>query len=137
MDNELKEYWRHLLLAEQKAQEDFDKTVIALSGGGLVISFSFLDKVIDIHGASRIRLLYYSWFFWSLSLILVLSSYYFSHLALRKAMRELIKDEIDAKPLGGKFDSVTKFCNASGALSFIVGFVLMAVFVWTNVGGTK
>jgi hypothetical protein len=52
-------------------------------------------------------------------------------------MKRCVVDEIDAESLGGKFNSVTKLCNASGALSFVVGFVLMALFVWANVGGQR
>lgn len=33
-DQEIRDYRQHFVLAEQKAQEDYDKAVLALSGGG-------------------------------------------------------------------------------------------------------
>jgi len=47
MEESLQEYRTHLVAAEQKAQEDYDKTVISLSGGALGISFAFIVDCIS------------------------------------------------------------------------------------------
>ncbi|WP_134984071.1 hypothetical protein [Xanthomonas axonopodis] len=40
------EYRQWLVVAEQKAQEDYDKTVLTLSGGALGISFAFVKDIV-------------------------------------------------------------------------------------------
>ena len=42
---ELKEFRSFIRAADQKAQEDFDKTVLVLSGGALGISMTFLKDI--------------------------------------------------------------------------------------------
>ena len=46
MDKTLQEYRAHLVSAAQKAQEDFDKTLLALSGGALGVSFAFVKDIV-------------------------------------------------------------------------------------------
>ena len=45
-NNALQKYRDFLIAAEQKSQEDYDKTVIALSGGALGISFAFATDIV-------------------------------------------------------------------------------------------
>ncbi len=135
MEKELKEYRNHLILAEQKAQEDYDKTIIALSGGGLGISFAFLENVVGANAIISSRLLFSSWFCWAISILCVLASYFTSHLALRSAIKQVDDGTIYQKCPGGCINLITKFCNALGGLLFFVGVILMVLFVYKNIGG--
>jgi hypothetical protein len=98
----------------------------------LAISFAFVDKFLAAGRASAPILLFFAWLCWVFSLALVLVSYYFSHLALRRAIRQV--DEGHDKDLGGPFNTITKICNAAGGLAFITGLVIIAVFVLKNLG---
>src|SRR5436190_223645 len=46
MDKQTQEYRAHLVEARQKAFEDFDKTVLLLSGGALGVSITFVKDLI-------------------------------------------------------------------------------------------
>ena len=64
MDESLKEYRSHLILAEQKAQEDYDKTVVFLSGGALGISFAFVKDFIGTGPMVSQNWLIWAWICW-------------------------------------------------------------------------
>jgi len=46
MKEELFKYRADLITGRQKAQEQFDKAVLSLSGGALGVSFTFVDKFV-------------------------------------------------------------------------------------------
>ena len=131
MDKELTEYRVHLIEAGQKAQEDFDKTVLMLAGGALAVSFAFVKDLIGPGPISSKALLVLSWVCWSGSLTAVLLSYYASYLTLRKAIKQIDAGERPPNP-GGRLRLLTLVLNALGGLLFLTGVVLMIVFVWFN-----
>lgn len=130
----LAEYRKFLVAAEQKAQEDFDKTVLSLSGGALGISFVFLKDVI---GSQPIRLdgaLLGAWLCWGLSTLSVLSSFFLSHRALREAIRQVDDGSIAATTTpGGWYSFATLTLNVLGALLFFAGVCAMTVFAGANI----
>ena len=128
-------YRDHLVLAEQKAQEDFDKTVIALSGGALGISFAFVSDIVGTDELAKASLLYWAWTSWASSLISVLFSYFFSHLALRKAINQVDEKKLYEKRIGAGYNVATAFLNILGAILFVIGVILMVFFVRSNLGG--
>lgn len=113
------EYRQWLVAAEQKSQEEFDKTVLALSGGGLGLTFAFLENVIGDRPVVCTSALMAAWMAWGLSVISVLSSYYFSHLALRKAIGQVDDGTIGKGKAGGAFSVVTAVLNAGGAVALV------------------
>jgi hypothetical protein len=46
MNEDLEKYRDYLIEAERQTQRDYDKTVVALSGGALGLSFVFIRDVI-------------------------------------------------------------------------------------------
>jgi hypothetical protein len=132
---ELDSYRQHLVLAEQKAVEDFDKAVMTLSGGALGVSFAFIRDVVGPRPWADTTLMFAAWLCWGISVAAVLASYYFSHIALRRAIAQVDDDTIYVRRPGGACTIVIYICNASGGLLFLVGVVLIAVFVSANLGG--
>lgn len=126
------EYRQWLLAAEQKSQEDFDKTVLSLSGGALGISFVFLKDVIGPQPIVLSGVLLGAWFSWAFSTFSVLASYYLSHLALRRAISQIDDGTIYEKPPGGAFAKWTATLNAIGAVLFLVGVCCITVFAGAN-----
>lgn len=126
------EYRQWLIAAEQKAQDDFDKTVLSLSGGALGVSFVFVKDIIDpgaIHNSSWLLI---AWLSWALSSLAVLASFFASHLALRLAIKQCDDGSIYNQTPGGIFSRVTRNLNALGASMFVVGVCFMAGFVYSN-----
>lgn len=128
----LAEYRKWLVAAEQKSQEDFDKTVLSLSGGALGISFVFLKDVIGTNPILHPSLLFASWLAWAFSTFAVLTSYYLSHLALRNAISQLDAGKIYKQRPGGTLALWTAFLNATGAILFLIGVCCITAFAYLN-----
>lgn len=126
------EYRKSLVAAEQKSQEDFDKTVLSLSGGALGISFAFLKDIVGPQAIVQSGFLLAAWFAWAFSTFSVLTSYYLSHLALRRAIGQVDDGTIFKQAPGGVFARLTAILNATGAILFLVGVCCITVFVVAN-----
>lgn len=137
MDESLKEYRQHLVLAVQKAQGDFDKTVLSLSGGALGVSFAFIDKIVRPGVIIYPKLLFFAWLCWGISMAVILASYLFSHLTLRRAIKQVDQDQIYNKRPGGFFAVITHICNISASVLFFVGVLLVVFFVKYNMKGVS
>jgi hypothetical protein len=125
-------YRQWLVAAEQKAQEDFDKTVLALSGGALGISFVFVKDIVGSNPIHHTNWLVLAWVAWALSTFVVLASFFLSRQALRRAIEQCDDGTIFCQPPGGFFSKATRWLNASGAVLFFIGVCLMAAFVYQN-----
>ncbi len=132
MDKELKEYKDHLLAAQQKAQEDFDKTVLSLSGGALGVSFVFIKDIVGGGPFDKPCFLLLSWIMWASSITAVLVSYFFSHLALRRAICQVNENKIHNEHPGGCWDIITAILNICGGLLFLAGVAAIIYFVSYN-----
>ncbi len=128
----LADYRKWLVAAEQKSQEDFDKTILSLSGGALGISFVFLKDVIGPHPILQSGFLLAAWLSWAFSTFSVLTSYYLSHLALRRAISQVDGGAIYKQPPGGVFARLTAILNAAGAVLFLVGVCCITAFAGSN-----
>lgn len=131
MDEQLRAYRDHLVDAQREAHAAFDKTVLSLSGGALGISFAFVRDIIADKPPVNLWLLIAAWVCWGLCVTSTLVSYYTSHKGLRSAIKRVDDGTVCEKPIG-RFDIVTSGLNiASGGL-FVVGLILIAWFVSTN-----
>lgn len=130
-------YRQSLLTAEQKSQEDFDKTVLSLSGGALAISFIFVKDIVGDQPIRNSIYLLYSWILWALSSFIVLLSFYLSHLALRKAIQQLDGGLIRKQTVGGIYSKIISIINPFGALLFFLGIVSMGFFVYENLSAKE
>jgi hypothetical protein len=123
---------KHLITADQKSQEDFDKTVLSLSGGALGISFVFLKDVIGPNPIHSPELLFAAWVAWGASTFCVLVSYYLSHLAIRATIRQIDQDKLHLENSGGHFNTATATLNVAGAVLFLFGVVAITLFASSN-----
>lgn len=131
-EGRMAEHRKHLVDSERKSQEDFDKTVLSLSGGALGISFVFLKDVIGPNPIQEPNLLFAAWLAWGASTFCVLASYYLSHLALRKAIRQIDDDADGKQEPGGHLSTITAVLNAAGAILFLIGVCAITLFAHSN-----
>lgn len=130
-------YRQWLVAAEQKAQEDYDKTVITLSGGALAISFAFVKDILGDGPIKSPGWLVVAWLVWAMSLASMLASFYYSRKALRRAIEQCDSDTIRCEPPGGFFTSILRRLNALGAVFFVSGVLCMTVFVSFNISSRE
>jgi hypothetical protein len=129
---DLIDYRKWLVAAEQRSQEDFDKTVLSLSGGALGISFVFLKDVIGSSPILQPSFLFAAWIAWAFSTFSVLTSYYLSHMALRRAIVQVDSGTIYNQHPGGIYARCTSVLNALGAILFLVGVCSITAFANFN-----
>ena len=126
--------YRNLLTElEQKAYEDYDKALLAVSGGALAISIAFVKNIVGHDSYQYSCLLICAWISWTLTILVVLGSFLMSQKALSTAIKELDTGEEKTK-LGGIADKITGLLNVAGGILFFVGVVLMVIFASINLG---
>lgn len=77
MDEE-NDYRKSLDHAISDSEGDFEKNLVYLSAGSLVLSIGFVEKVVPMENAKYLEFLIISWSFIALTLLLNLSSYLIS-----------------------------------------------------------
>jgi hypothetical protein len=132
----LSEYRQHLVLAEQKAQDDYDKSIMSLSGGALGVSFAFIEKFVDRNHIVSVCMLQWSWIAWGLSLAAVIMSFWCSRRALRRAINEFDHNAPAQQTPGGIMSHLTEIFNILSGILFVAGVILMAIFASENLGIT-
>jgi uncharacterized membrane protein YqhA len=140
-EQQIADYRASLQKLEQEMQGEYDKAVMALSGGAFGVSLTFLK---DIIGTSRIIdpfFLLTAWIAWGLSVTCVLFSYFTSTVALRAALDQ-VDDKtlyLEGKLLGKWYNVVTKVLNICGGVLFLIGISSIVLFVSSNIPnhGTK
>ena len=113
-------------------QSEYDKAIMALSGGALGVSMTFLKEVVITQGIHGGCYLLAAWICWGLSVTSTLASFYTSSLALRKAVQQTDDRAIYIELLGGKYNQATKILNVAAGLLFFAGVVSIVVFVARN-----
>lgn len=130
----LEEYRNGLIQAEQKSQDDYDKSIVSLSGGALGLSIIFFKEVLGGKAPVHSEILVYSWVAWASSIATVVLSYFLSRLALRKAIEQTDNNDFRAG-VGGWAAKLTAYTNALSGLLFIVGIGLFISFSAQNIEG--
>ncbi len=137
MSADLEWYREHLVQAEQKSIEAYDKSLLALSGGALGVSFAFIKDITQLMMPGPFQstyLLILAWSVWVLTIGLTLFSFYSSHRALRKSIKQVDKGTIYKETAGGRWARATHCLNAAAGVLFVCGLALMIVFAARNVG---
>ena len=138
MRKELLDYRADLIKGRQKAQEQFDKAVLTLSGGALGISFAFVDNFIPKEAiVQHSNLLIDAWICWGISIMGALLAFYLSPIAFNKAIKQVDEDKIYDSHPGGIPDKITGACNFLSSVLFLIGVVFIICFVNYNYGGNN
>jgi hypothetical protein len=72
----LKESYKMAAEAQKQTLETFDKNLLFITSGTLVLSLAFIEKVVPLQGSACIGFLIASWIILTLSLLLNLISHY-------------------------------------------------------------
>lgn len=130
------EYRNGLIAAEQKSQDDYDKTIVSLSGGALGISILFIKDIIGKNEPELVWSVICAWSFWSCSIAAVIVSYFLSRVAFRKAIYQVDNDNFESG-IGGCAAKATHVFNVLSGILFIVGIVFLIIFASANIGDKK
>jgi hypothetical protein len=131
-NNELVEYRNHLVQAQQKAQEDYDKAILALSGGALGLSMTFVKDLIGSNPVAHKGYLLTAWVCWGVSLTSILYSYYTSVSLCTKGIAQVDAGIAYQQPIGGWFRVITRTLNFLAGFGFLIGLVMIVIFAHYN-----
>lgn len=125
------------------AYEQFDKLIITLASGGLVLTIGFVKDIVHIIPSTDTTLLKYSWYLFTSSLIIALLGHIFAILANRIIISIKI-EEIDAHKEKVEFNNnsirirlkrwIFKSINLSLKSTNIIAFIslLTAIIVFVT-----
>jgi len=133
------EYRNQLIAADQTQQESFDKTVLALSGGALGVTFAFIKDIVGSGTIISPLLITLAWILWGLSVCFNLISFFSSHLSLISIIQDIdesIKkntfENFLEKPNVKSRGIFTSILNILSGSFFVIGVILTAIFVFEN-----
>ena len=129
---QLTAYRQSLVAAGQAMQNEYDKAVMALSGGALGISFAFLKDIVGTKGLAHFCALLGAWVLWGLSISFILASFFTSTKALRRAVDDTDMHTIYITLAESGWATATKILNALGGICFFLGLLALVVFVAYN-----
>ena len=103
----------------------FDKLLVYLSSGALVLSVGFIENIITLNKASCLYLLIFSWILFAVSLFSML----FSHMYSFKS----IQQEMKVEGSGQNNNSIINLLNNISIISLGVGVVALIIFISINI----
>lgn len=135
MDDKAYHKEREILIdAEREAARSYDKTLITLSAGALVLSFTFIREMKTPPIAAW--QIYCAWAAFVVSLFLVLASFLLSQSAMRR-QRDIIDDQYTqhpslATPKSNPYVRWIVSMNWASLVLLALGVILFAAFATSN-----
>lgn len=127
---------KSLITTELDVSSRFDKSVLTLSGGSLLLSMTFVKDIAENPNLTCILLL--AWLLLALAICLMLVSLLTSQSALRR-QREILDENLAnpeaAAKIENKWAVVTNWLNWSSIIVFIAGVICLSLFVAANLPG--
>src|SRR5260370_30305412 len=136
-DEHRKQAWEAL----HSSTENFDKSILTLSSGALGLSLSFIKDIVPLGHAAWRLLLYLSWGFFGLCILLTVLSYQLGIRAQQEHLKNLPKyylenDDKAAKQKSWFWRAVEAFSLVSAGF-FAVGLIFTVVFCIKNLEGSR
>ena len=115
-----------LLEMRDYAQEEFDKLIVYLNSGALVLTIGFVKDITKITEDTDTTLLICSWSSFVCSLLLILLSHKTAILATDFELKE---KEITSD----RFDTLTSILNWVSFIILMIGIILFITFITKNI----
>jgi hypothetical protein len=137
------EYLRRVWEGTTSQSASFDRHVLTLSGGALGLSVTFLKDVIPISSAVCLPLLFVSWVWFILCVLITLISFRASIKALEKAVPYVTKYYLEGdaealnKHLESQWTKAVDWCAYAGIIFFVLGLIFTMMFVGVNLLGGR
>lgn len=125
-DNSVGDKRKWTLRLREDAENEFDKLIIYISGGGLVLSIGFVTEIVTITKATDINLLLASWVGYASCILLIL----ISHKTTKEAMNHnLIKKTYEKR---NNWDVITEILGWTAFALVLISISLFITFVLSN-----
>ncbi|NVD74921.1 hypothetical protein HUX88_31045 [Duganella sp. BJB1802] len=118
------------------SSENYDKSILTYSSGGLAVSLTFLKDFIPIKQASGAFLLYGSWLFFVIATGVTITSFLVSYKAqensLLFAQKYYLEGNEEYFNKKSWSDHVTKWFNIISGITFVLALIFTSIFVSIN-----
>ncbi|MCD6367341.1 MAG: hypothetical protein J7L46_07370 [Bacteroidales bacterium] len=122
MDKDQKEWQKKIEEIRDYAEEQFDKLIVYLNSGALVLSIGFIKDIVKITKATDLTILKTSWIFFTMSLLIIL----ISHKTAIKSMNLELKER---EKESDSCDKCTKILNWISFGFLIIGITFFIIFI--------
>ncbi|MCF8219021.1 MAG: hypothetical protein K9I29_01445 [Bacteroidales bacterium] len=121
-----KDDWKNTILKiREYSSEQFDKLLVYLSSGALVLTLGFVKEIVKVTDETDVRLLIASWSLFALSLLLVLISH-------KTSLISMDLELAGKKKKSDKTDVITDVFNWSALIFLITGIIFFIIFISCN-----
>ncbi len=117
-----KDYLKILYETRKYAGEQYDKLIVYLSSGALVLTVGFIGNVVDLSKINDLFLLYSSWICFSTSLIIILISHRTSLLSIDLQIKGKEK-------ISDLWSTMTDILNWLSMIALVIGIISFIIFV--------
>jgi len=117
-----------LIKIRSYSEQTFDKQLVYLAGGGLVLSIGFIKEIIDLSTSTYNPLLYISWICLCLCLLFNL----LSHKSSSRSIDEYLKEKYNK---GNQWNNRTSKLNNTSIGFLIIGISTFVLFILYNING--
>ena len=131
---EISAYRKELGETQRKLNESYDKLVVALSGGSLGLSLTFLKDIADPENIISANWLLAAWALFVISIASILGEILFGISAHKKAIIQADEDSLHREKTGGTFGSISVFLQRLAAIALVLGLISISYFVFLNIG---
>lgn len=129
MSSNNQEYWHSLYEMYKESSKQFDKNVLYIASGALVLSLNFIQEIIDFSSVSCKPLLIISWSIFVFVIVISLISHYLSMKAINQKM-STIDDDADSK--SNLLNSIVANLNLVMIILLPLALLFLIIFTYTN-----
>jgi hypothetical protein len=130
-------YRQDMLKIEQTISSDFDKLILTISSGALVLSMAFFQYVAPHPSVSTLRWISWAWSLFAISVISILVALFGSQLAHRNAVSQEDHGLIDHRVPGGFLTLIARFLALVAMVTCIFAVGFFVVFAVLSVHGPR
>jgi hypothetical protein len=126
----------NLELGRRTAYVEFDKAVLALSGGGLAVSISFIRDLVPNAAPSSLTILWVSWLLYASSMTFTLFSFLFSQWAFDRELTlmdaHFLSGDKEALRRPNRYAAAVRWLNYASCTALTTAIALTVVFAFVN-----
>ena len=109
------------------SSEQFDKAILFVSSGSLVLSISFIEKIVPLAISSCKMLLLLSWIFEAITIILFTINHYLSILSFDHEIKKYFKQSHNKKAI------TVQNINVASIITLLSGLFCLIIFIFINI----
>ena len=126
-DVEENKYLDQLYKGYSYSNEQFDKAILFVSSGALVLSISFIEKIVPLSTSHCKTLLLLSWVFEAITIILFTINHYLSMLSFNHEIKKFFQESHNKKAI------TVQNINVASIITLLVGLFCLIIFIFVNI----